>query len=66
MGLQGSPRRHENGEGTTVILTNGFNDQSRGRDELVMLGNKTRRRQPVCTVPEADMVELVVKTSVVE
>jgi hypothetical protein len=60
-GLQSSPRWPENGEGTTTILTNGFNDQSRGRDEPTTMGNKTRRRQLACAAPGVDMVELVVK-----
>jgi hypothetical protein len=27
-----------------------------------MVGNKTRRRQPACVIPRADMAELVVKS----
>jgi hypothetical protein len=61
-----SPAVREIQEEGLGILTDGFNGRSRGGDELAMVGNKTRRREPACAAPGTDTVELVVKTSAVE
>jgi hypothetical protein len=36
-GLQNSLRWHENKEGAAVVLTDGFNNRSRGGDELATM-----------------------------